>query len=485
MNVSIKRILDRIENSALTPGRWIIFFLAITYTRNILEGALERSRVIGAEGGALQSFQSVFLLYALEWAALFCVVIIILHYASSRPILSLLKITLAFFPIILIVPFVDFIAYFPRGAKVEYVFTLRGYMDALVFFFVPWKEAGAPAGVRIEVFISCVLAFLYVLARTEKPVKAALATALIYFFAVSSMCFPVFILLPALAFVPDFDAFIQAFFAGSADFSMTAKLGIMIFPLLTFSAALALRLYSADGFRKALRLFLLPKTLLFSALAASGFIYTADYSSPFFPALIFAFILLGALIAVIADISPWNSGKTFNPAPFAAASFFTAILSLLLSFYVFMTVLLAVLLSLAFPEKKRAITLNLSHRIVYYITALIVHISGIVFTNGPYLSSIAWEKPSYTALILAVTAIAVFVCPKNKAAMTAASFTGFVLYAAAPAIFASPVLAAVSLVCGAAFAAAVLTCREENKKQAILYSTVSIFSVFFALINRA
>lgn len=358
----IKKVSDRLENMKLSLPEWAAAFFTVSLLRNFFEGMLESTHSIGGGSGAADSFRIMLLHYNLEWLALLMVLVLIFRLTAKTPVIKLLKITLVFYSIIIVVPFIDFFVYYPKGSRVLYLFTPRDYARCLMYFFAFNVNIKVSAGVRFEVFAAFVISFLYAFSRTKNVLRGALSSVLVYFFAVSSMCFPVFSLLPVLPFKgAGANAFITAFFSpavlpGYPDCIMIIFLLFILLPSVLY-------LHDAGRSKKFLSLFVIkPRALLYPALVFSGFFMAAKnydsgvfFKQAFTPAFILACLMLALLVFIISSMLKSVHDPKTSAAPFAAvlsaALFLCAALSLSISFPVFLltVLILAVFSAVSLP----------------------------------------------------------------------------------------------------------------------------------------
>jgi hypothetical protein len=251
------------------------------------------------------------------------------------------------------VPFIDFAVYFPEGNKIEYLTTSSGYAHSLASFFIPWKDIGISAGVRLEVLAAVLMVAVYIHLKTGSLLKAAGGSIAVYFFAVSSMCFPVFFLLPAAIVFPlDFDIIINSFLNDCpVKCTLLNRISLMILFLLTAYTVIAFYLYDKKNVFFLLRnTFFHKLSFVFPVLYLLGFI-TASVSTsvindcPFFQStfawfyllsgLLFSFLIAGSIKLLI------NSSFSF-PAVFLIIVFlFPHLFSINISYSVFMCSLAA------------------------------------------------------------------------------------------------------------------------------------------------
>jgi hypothetical protein len=289
----VNALISRAENYPITITGYILAFLSISFTRNFLEGLLGASHTIGTNADLRTSLIQMGVLFNLEWITLFSALALVIHAATGVTIRSVLRILLIFFIWIIIVPFFDLAAYYPSGCRIDYLYTFHDYVNSLAFFFVPLVDVHVCAGIRFEVFIGFLLCGAYIFIRSRSAVRAVSGALFLYFLAVSSMAYPVFILLPlAPAFGGSFDTFVSLFFFGPSCFSyFLCRVSIMIFFLLVpLAFALYLSQYGLKSFRRLLNVFFSPASLVLAAAVFCGSLITpvnsgmAVFSNPFDPA---------------------------------------------------------------------------------------------------------------------------------------------------------------------------------------------------------
>ena len=231
---NVKKFINIAETYKISFNTFIILFFSICFIRNFLEGLLEYPKIIRANIDIKITLMQIGCLFNLEWITLFLYIIIIIYLLTKTNIIAIFKITLLFFCIIIIVPIIDFFIYYPDGCKIDYLYTLKDYLNALFYFFIPFVDVKVCTGIRIEVFISVILLFFYILIKTQNILKSILSIILLYFLAISSMAFPVFILLIFYPFNANlFDTYVNNFFFTPSFFdSFLNKFSIMIFILL-------------------------------------------------------------------------------------------------------------------------------------------------------------------------------------------------------------------------------------------------------------
>jgi len=244
----INNIIKSLENYRITPFNFFILLLSICFIRNFLEGFIGYSKTIGTNQDIKITITQMGALFNLEWITLYLFIVLLIYFITKTNIISIFKISLVFYNIIIIVPVLDFFIYFPSGCKIDYLYTVSDYISALLYFFVPFKDIKVCSGIRIEVFFSCIFIFMYIFIKTENFMKSLLGALILYFLAISSMAYPVFIL---LVFLPvyhgQFDNFVNNFFFTPSFLgSFLNKFSIMIVFLLIPLLLITYKIYYKD-----------------------------------------------------------------------------------------------------------------------------------------------------------------------------------------------------------------------------------------------
>ncbi len=297
----LRRFILFAETYSVTVPAYVLLFLCISYTRNFIEGAFESAHTLGTNASFETAIMQMGVLFNLEWVTLLCALALVLHFLTKEKLVPVLKILLVFYAWIIVVPFIDLLFYASAGCKIDYLYTLSDYIKALLYFFSPVTEVKVCAGIRFEVFASFFFIGFYVFYKTHNIIKAVSASLLLYVLTISSMAFPVFILLPVFPFLhTGFDLFVNTFFFGTSYaggfLSRTSLLiFLFLFPMLFI---MFLRHYGLPAFKHLLKLFFSPFALLFSAAFFAGFVLapqrpgTLLFANP----MDYAYLLVGCLL---------------------------------------------------------------------------------------------------------------------------------------------------------------------------------------------
>lgn len=282
MQQFLNKIIFKLENYKISFLNFILTLLSIAFIRSFCEGICERKRVIGhiLTDNHYDSLRHNFNFWSLEWLAMFATLVLIFYIFTRENILKISKILLIFYPIIILPVILDYFIYFPNGSEITYFYTIGEYLNGLLNFFIFNKEIPkASLGVRIEVFLAVILSFFYVYLKKSNLFSAFICALCVYFISISSMAFPVFILLPLLPFLTNPDNFIFNFFSNAQfPFDSESKVSIMIFLFLIFVLSIHLYILNKKTFIKILILLLKEKLLFLNIfLFIFGFFYAAKF----------------------------------------------------------------------------------------------------------------------------------------------------------------------------------------------------------------
>lgn len=260
--------IKRCETYDISPISYVVVFLCLSFIRNFLEGALGPAKSAGTNHETASALLQMATLFNLEWITLLLSLGLVISAAAGEKLLSVLKILLLSYSLIIAVPFIDLFMNFPAGCRIDYLYSIKDYSAALAGFFRPNAAVNVCPGIRLEVLFGFILCIAYIYIKTKNWLRAVAGGLALYFLAVSSMAYPVFILAPALPFTgANAGVFIRGFFYSDAySGGMLNRTAVMIFILL---APVLLTSYALHfGFKQAL--YLLKKLFSPAAVAASS-----------------------------------------------------------------------------------------------------------------------------------------------------------------------------------------------------------------------
>lgn len=171
--------IKRIKRQPLSFNSFFFTLLTIVIVRTFLEFILESSHQIIL----IQDFYLHIVDYihiVCSWLTLFLVITYILHLFNQETLLNTLKISLFFFPIIIIVPLLDYFIF--ESGQILYEGSFKLFWYKFFHLFNPFVSniPNITNGVRVEIFLVIVNTFIYILLETKKISKALLASLSIY-----------------------------------------------------------------------------------------------------------------------------------------------------------------------------------------------------------------------------------------------------------------------------------------------------------------
>ncbi len=482
-NTGVEKLFSYAENYPITPAAYMAVFLCISFIRNFMEGALEKSRSIGTHPASIDTtFMQMGVLFNLEWITLLAAIALAVRAATGQKIAAVMKVILFFYVWIAIVPFFDFFAYYPSGCSIEYLYTFKDYLNALAFFFVPFKDAGVCAGIRFEVFAAFIFCAAYVFIKTRSLLKSSSAALALYFLAVSSMAFPVFILLPALPFnMPSSDSFIKTFFFGVSygpDFFGRVSLMIIFLLVPVLTAVLYLHKGAAE-FKKTISSLFSPFALAFPALYLAGALQYKGglelpfLSYPFDPAYLAAG-LLGALLVgfFVESFSKQAGGFSASFIPALAGFLFVALSFRVFLVYVFIMSLVYLFYSAPFKLSRFKGFEPLFFALIFPC----VFLSGYASVAGASFLSLNLQLAASIIPLCLFASLKPGILPKSAhASLMMLSCLMIPVAARVPSLF-FPAIAAALI-----SAAIVFIKIPDNRKKTLLYTLLSLFMVMLGV----
>ena len=376
-------LIGSLEGYKISAAAYLAVFLSISFFRNFLEGAMENMHNIGTGATQDTTILQMGVLFNLEWMALFCALALVIHAFTGTNIGRLLRLMLFCFAWIIIVPLIDLAAYYPAGCKIDYLYTAGDYLKALGFFFVPGVDVHVCLGIRLEVFIAFAACWAFVFIKTKSFLKASLSSILLYFLAVSSMAYPVFILLPSMPFIPKYDALINNFFFGTSyGGEFLRRNSVMIFILLCPLLLWLYRLHAgAVKFMEYIKTLFSPLPLVLASSFVCGFLLApgrpglAVFQNPYD----YFMLLSGALTCLIFGLYLNAADREYSPL-YAAL---VLISSMAVSFYLFLFFILLFVVTIFFslPPYKEGLQKFLS-RARYPLYAAVLLLAGSSVIDG-------------------------------------------------------------------------------------------------------
>jgi len=174
--VGAKETIQAIESKKAGFFFWLAAFFAVILLRNLFEGLLENLH-------GIISFYPFFIHYILSWISMYLMFVLVLKLLSKESIIKVSKIVLVFFPIILIVPVIDFIATSGAGLDIDYAFGGPSYFVSQYFSFAAdYPGMGVTPGQKTVIAISALFSAFYCWSKTKSKVRTISAAVLVYTF---------------------------------------------------------------------------------------------------------------------------------------------------------------------------------------------------------------------------------------------------------------------------------------------------------------
>jgi hypothetical protein len=402
---ALEKFINRAENYPISSAGFTAVFISITFVRDFLEALIEPPHALFSAGALSTTVTQLGVLFNLEWISLFMALTVVLKIMTGEKTASVMKILLLFYSIIIIVPFLDLAAAFPGGCKIDYLYTMKDYLQALLLFFIPGASIPVCPGIRLEVFAGFIMCGAYILIKSRSFLRALAGSLLLYFLAVSSMAFPVFILLPLFPFSPsNFDSIVNFNFFGTAlDNALMSRVSVMIF---LFSTPLIFLLMALHYGKKILiefsASFFSPLSLVYASAVFSAFIAARSASGgPVFTGPFDIFFLAAALLAALyislfdgISSKPWSS-------LIVPLSIFIAVACAALSFKMFFIFIFILCLRLFFEKEPFNLeSFKAVKPLQNSINIFLMYVSGSLLFFSPVFSAPKTAAAAFAAVMV-------------------------------------------------------------------------------------
>jgi 4-hydroxybenzoate polyprenyltransferase len=174
----VNEFFNNIKSIKFNLGAFFISLLSIIYIRTFFEDLFESKHLIAPMDNFYDN--SVELLHVtFSWISVFLSALLIINLFDKDKIENSAKIVLSFFPIIIIVPFLDMFVF--QSGEILYETNFDNFwFKYLNLFDYTHHFNGVTSGVRIEIFLIVILSFFYVYTATSKFRNALFASLLLY-----------------------------------------------------------------------------------------------------------------------------------------------------------------------------------------------------------------------------------------------------------------------------------------------------------------
>jgi Flp pilus assembly protein TadD len=171
-------VADRLQDKPVGFGVWVCGLLSLIAVRNILESF--------SGGIPLPEQGTHFLHYPFALIVALLALVLLLALFANLPVVKPTRLILYPWTLILLPPVLDLIIPGKQGSIIGYVPASQRPWWVLTAFFNPWAEGKLiTAGVRIEYFVGCLLAAIYIRHYSRSWVRALVGFLCIYTVAVA------------------------------------------------------------------------------------------------------------------------------------------------------------------------------------------------------------------------------------------------------------------------------------------------------------
>lgn len=177
-NYSIK-VFDYLENLQIPFINYLLTFICLIHIRIFFESFTHAAVYNLFNMPSLFLFQEI-CHFALFYIFLLTLFTLILFYATHERIVTILKVVLPAFVVTIFVPIVDLIISQGQGKHIYYL--IPNHLHNLFYYFVTFfgDYSGFSYGMRVEILIATICAFLYLRYKKQSILKSLSFTFLIY-----------------------------------------------------------------------------------------------------------------------------------------------------------------------------------------------------------------------------------------------------------------------------------------------------------------
>lgn len=247
----LKRFVENLEDSKISLWIYVVTIICVIFLRNFLETFSDVDNF-----WTPVSPLAYFVHYPMFYLCLLLVLIAIFHWLTREKITKITRITLCFFPIILLAPILDLLISRGQGYNISYMFEdSSALINRFVTFSWSYLGRGITPGIQIELMVVFVLVACYLFLKTGKIILAIIGVIASYIagFVLGSLPSLITILwnLKGSAIVESkiFSADVVLYHF----YSFNHKMTLVLFPILLVELGLWYRLYNKEKFRTVLK----------------------------------------------------------------------------------------------------------------------------------------------------------------------------------------------------------------------------------------
>ena len=405
----LKRFISSLENSRVSFGGLLITLLCVILLRNFLETFSDEDNY-----WTPVSFLANFIHFPMFYISLLLALAFLLRWLTGEKIMSVIKIMLFFFPVILLAPILDLLLSQGQGYNMSYLF---GDFSDLIHKFITFSRGfsgrGATPGIRTELAVILLLLAAYLYLKTGKILISMIGIIGSYLIIFLFGSLPS--LITELWNLKGADMITGELFAGNVllhhFYSFNHKMSFVFYPILLIELGICFWMYDRVRFKKViknLRVFRVLHYLFMLGfgmfLGYNGMSSISLFNSPF-PVLILIASICSVAVAWwfaagINDLHDVETDKITNPTRPLVSGLITVkaykslnllfiILSLaaawLIRYPFFVTILLTVALSYIYSAPpfrlKRYAFLS---TFILGLSSLLVCLAGFVIFSDDY-----------------------------------------------------------------------------------------------------
>lgn len=312
----ILALIEKISNIKLNVSSFLLTFSSIVIIRTFFEFILEPTHNFSFFSELYFSLVDYTHIY-LSWLTLFFSIVLFLKYSYAVPLVTIVKVMLVAFPIIIVVPFVDFIL--PMGNFIRYEHDFENFFHIFsnIFFFYTDID-NLTLGVRTEITLVLVMVLIFGFAKQKKVYQILLSMIGVYSIIFLFMYMPaVLVAITGL----DFHTLVETSLFPVK--SYTHLYGLMYTPIIIILSSIGIVLLPQNWIKSLWYILRIERFTIYLGIMLGGiFLAVSNYTSflnifNFYDvfkilAAIFSLMLFFMFSTIINDIADEESDKITN-----------------------------------------------------------------------------------------------------------------------------------------------------------------------------
>ena len=247
----LKRFVEDLENSRISFWAYVVTIICVIFLRNFLETFSDVDNF-----WTPVSPLAYFVHYPMFYLCLLLALIAIFHWLTKEKITKITRITLCFFPIILLAPILDLLVSGGQGYNISYMFEdSSALINRFVTFSWGYLGRGITPGIQIELMVVFVLVACYLFLKTGKIILAIIGVIASYIvgFVLGSLPSLITVLWNLKGSATVGSEIFSADVVLYHFYSFNQKMTLVLFPILVVELGLWYRLYNREKFRALLK----------------------------------------------------------------------------------------------------------------------------------------------------------------------------------------------------------------------------------------